>query len=95
MKLRHAAAIVLTGWYLIVPPVKMGTVEMDSPLSRWIIIEEYSDRDLLSCTTAQADLVARAEGLTAHPPVSLIPSQAQQYRASQCIATDDPRLKEK
>jgi hypothetical protein len=38
MKLRHAAALALMGWYLLIPPTSrdypMGNV--DAPLSQWV-----------------------------------------------------------
>jgi hypothetical protein len=39
MKLRHAAALALTGWYLMVPPydLEKGLVDDAAPLSKWTI----------------------------------------------------------
>src|SRR5713101_185922 len=36
MRPRHAAALALVGWYLMVPPISdRGHVELDKPLSTW------------------------------------------------------------
>jgi len=38
MKLRHAAALAVVGWYLMVPPSKVAgrlLVDLDAPLSKW------------------------------------------------------------
>jgi hypothetical protein len=35
MKLRHAAALALVGWYLLMPPAKHNGMPADVPLSRW------------------------------------------------------------
>jgi hypothetical protein len=35
MKLRHAAALALAGWYLMMPPMGNGKVYATAPLSMW------------------------------------------------------------
>jgi hypothetical protein len=37
MKLRHAAALALVGWYLMVPPENGTAVNVDAPLSKWFV----------------------------------------------------------
>ena len=34
MQLRHAAALALVGWYLMVPPIRNGRVDKDA-MSQW------------------------------------------------------------
>jgi hypothetical protein len=47
MNLRHAAALAMMGWYLILPPMPMdsvtgiGPTAPDAPLSKWTIIESF------------------------------------------------------
>ena len=41
MKLRHAAALALVGWYLMIPPIvrppgREGTADTKAPLSKWV-----------------------------------------------------------
>jgi hypothetical protein len=94
MKLRHALTLIGLGWYLMAPPVKLGTVAADSPLSGWTVLKDYDD--FMACTFGQATLAAQTHGVAAPntAAILLIPSQAQQFLAAQCVATDDPRLKE-
>jgi hypothetical protein len=41
MKARHAAALALVGWYLMVPPNK----NEDTPLSEWIVRRTYDSAE--------------------------------------------------
>ncbi|HYA35912.1 MAG TPA: hypothetical protein VEF03_09835, partial [Candidatus Binataceae bacterium] len=47
MKLHHAAALALVGWYLITPPVvfdaqsKSTQVDQNAPLSQWKVRERF------------------------------------------------------
>jgi hypothetical protein len=36
MNLRHAAALALVGWYLMVPPSTGGKLDTKAPLPQWI-----------------------------------------------------------
>jgi len=38
MNLRHAAALTLVGWYLMLPPMNKGSVDPYAPLSEWEVI---------------------------------------------------------
>jgi hypothetical protein len=56
MNLRHAAALALTGWYLIVPPpvgTREGAITPDikAPISQWVQMGQYDNAD--DCATAQ------------------------------------------
>jgi hypothetical protein len=94
MSPRHAAALALVGWYLMAPPY--GAVH--APLGKWDIVKVLdsakqcqSDRDSL-VVTAQKELESN-KGLATETK-----SGGTEYfdaTAAQCIATDDPRLKEK
>jgi hypothetical protein len=44
MNLRHAAALALVGWYLLVPPILTDQllVNIDAPISKW---EHYQSFD--------------------------------------------------
>jgi len=88
MKPRHAAALALVGWYLMVPPrnlhpfVKGDSVDTTAPLSKWIHLA--SSDSAKECETRKAEYlntVAQDRDL------------AQFAVDAECIATDDPRLK--
>jgi len=36
MKPRHAAALALVGWYLMMPPMGNGKVYVTAPLTKWL-----------------------------------------------------------
>jgi len=78
---RHAAALALVGWYLMVPP--MGYKGNQAGLYGWYIVHSYD--------TAQACEEAPANGETDLPP---LPSGRKvKWAGSICVASDDPRLK--
>jgi hypothetical protein len=91
MSTRHAAALALIGWYLMVPPkASNGGLDPQAPLSKWKIdgvydtareCDERYHRDLYL-----AEDWKRATGNT---------QVWKDVQEEQCIATDDPRLKEK
>jgi hypothetical protein len=88
MHLRHTAALALVGWYLMVPPpyphpfVKGSDFDIDAPISKWSI---YSGHDSAKeCEAAQSQALQR---------VAQVPRVAEQLELSQCVETDDPRLK--
>jgi hypothetical protein len=140
MTLRHAAALVLVGWYLMVPPTQEmldsscsnhrgildsliatitresdndrlkrcdGEATMlvpDAPFSRWVQGGEFET--LAECRADQTKPLTEkdtgwakfAGELTASSGVSkedLIRTQKQALTFSKCLASDDPRLKEK
>jgi hypothetical protein len=89
MKPRHAAALAIVGWYLMAPPPQ----DLHAPISKWVMKGSYDTADACFADRAliggNADLRAiqrRKAGLTA-------PDDPDS--AALCIASDDPRLKEK
>jgi hypothetical protein len=92
MKLRHAAALALVGWYLMAPPVTpcpddCGAdhqhVDTAAPLSKWKMIESFDTAEGCHRWQHQAELKLTADTYTAWT----------RAHRSECIATDDPRLK--
>ena len=107
MNLRHAAALALVGWYLMTPPAicREGTAQecpsiscafcqMDShtPLRKWIRVPESQEYEYKTdCQRAVSNGCHRkvdpdGNSYTEGPLCS--------YPYTDCIATDDPRLKE-
>lgn len=84
MKLRHLAAVMLTGWFLITPPPQAnGHHDSAAPLSKWKVEGGAGTRE--QCKETQALLSARAvnEGK---------PSDVEELKDAQCVSMDDPRL---
>jgi hypothetical protein len=116
MNLRHAAALALVGWYLMVPPA-MGPPKNWSnpvpPMARWVVAGEFDSpapcklaRDKMSNTAHQQFQDLRHEFLHGRQDSGeLIDEFYEKYSRqldllagkldAQCIATDDPLLKEK
>jgi hypothetical protein len=107
---RHAAALALVAWYLMVPPsmsemdwtcgaslsaqayhklfgtgdekecAKFKEIEApNAPISRWHEMSPFET--LLDCEKAQHELLTRSRA-------------GSPQAGAQCVATDDPRLKE-
>jgi hypothetical protein len=108
MNLRHAAAFTLVGWYLMAPPMAYdsqrhatGKVLNGLPLSTW---EQWSSFDTAKAcedyqwkqvtTMASATTAAKKRAQT-EEQLRRIDAAWGQTDLSKCIASDDPRLKEK
>jgi len=98
MKLRHAAALALVGWYLMLPPTAKGKLNLRAPLSEWEMGIPYDQAD--QCLAAIREI---ANGPRPFVPVDADAKERQRLHEldqrieriahAQCIATDDPRLK--
>jgi hypothetical protein len=104
MKLRHAAALALTGWYLIAPPIHRSlsgppyisfdaeTQNPTDPLSRWDVFGSYD-----SASNCEDHRLAHWKHFR---PDQISPDARKRLQAmtaffAKCIATGDPRLKGK
>ena len=89
MKTRHAAALALVGWFLLIPPTSRDhpTGNADAPLSQWgkrpttfrneAECEHVLDRDRRATNKKNRQVGLRF------------------YNKAQCVSADDLRLKEK
>jgi hypothetical protein len=91
MKLRHAAALALVGWYLMVPPIENGQLNLHAPVSRWEIESSYDRAD--DCQRIIARFVQMYPHLKDEGS-GFTKAKAWPMVNAKCIATDDPRLKE-
>jgi len=93
MRLRHAAAISLLGWDLLLPPVSLVTqhVNKDAPLSTWNVQRTYSRKKAcegrMDRLRRQGLAAAQKQGSAYDPDLSCPACNAQ------CVDADDPRLK--
>ena len=113
MNLRHAAALALVGWYLMMPPFVPSPpqgqgrmLDLKAPLGQWYITGSYDGA--AECAAALSvqhkktdkafkeaeDTLARNAPKDREFREFVISTAQAQDRASACIATDDPRLKE-
>ena len=97
MNLRHAVALALVGWYLMTPPLSgrpgAYVVSDGAALSQWHIDQSFDSA--IECEQARIDHVA-SERYIAEKAGHPNPGEDVLVRdamTSQCIATNDPRLK--
>jgi hypothetical protein len=99
MKRAHAiaAALALVGWYLMVPPLYQQTegkwkLDLHAAINEWQLVDSYDSAD--ACKQGLSDhLRVMRQGTFANPAEK--PDAIFQLQTGQCIATDDPRLKDK
>ncbi|MDO8431390.1 MAG: hypothetical protein Q7S58_03170 [Candidatus Binatus sp.] len=91
MKSRHAAALTLVGWYLMMPPAdtKVGLL-LDAPFSDWRVVESFD-----TAAECKASLKAKRNGVKIPEVSKNWPNDVPTVAFWECIATDDPRLKSK
>jgi len=92
MNPRHAAALALVGWYLMVPPIELTrsgerAFNFYAPLSQWYRWDFY--QTARECWDVDHDLFVRSESVLRIDPMD---DAANAYLEAQCIASDDPRL---
>jgi hypothetical protein len=93
MKPRHTAALVLVGWYLLVPHDMLQS----PPVSDW---EHYASYDTAKeCESAKSELgreAVKSERLngceTTDPHLSTVCHYDFAKENAQCVSTDDSRL---
>jgi hypothetical protein len=88
MKLRHAAALAIVGWYLMIPPRTAHdhvTFDDHAPLASWFV---FSAHDAAHECEGAKFLNREAHKQSGDPMKAALDS-------AQCIAIDDPRLKGK
>lgn len=110
MNLRHAATLALVGWYLMGPPIlhpdeNSKMLGLEAPLSLWETIDEFDS--IKACKderfrTEQNGFILEKETDTErakNPVTGMTPEQmhsrAIELTLVRCVASDDPRLKEK
>jgi hypothetical protein len=92
MKLRHAAALALTGWYLMIPPeVGYGPpiIQYQAPLTKWARAKTFDSekacrKELRAWSTVKGPFDNYAQQRA-----------ADRFQRGRCVPADDPRLKEK
>ncbi len=97
MKPRHALALALVGWYLMAPPY--GDTRPNIPLSEWVVEHVFDSAqecdEVYHRWRSINEKVAEA-GTKPDPALDkLTVGEIWVYGQAECIASDDPRLKEK
>ena len=90
MKPRHAAALALVGWYLIIPLSTLPPgVAYKEPLTKWQIVQGFDTAD--DCNDFLSTFFEDSQQKRA---LNLLGPAYRDYMFAECISTDDPRLKE-
>ena len=91
MKIRNSAALVLVGWYLMAP---RGNADLHTVSSQWESLGSFDSAD--DCEAAKAAAINVAKQRADASPGDVNAKVALGLGiSSQCVATDDPRLKPK
>jgi hypothetical protein len=99
MKPRHTAALALVGWYLMMPPPYWSkTNPRNVPLKEWTLFGRYDSAQ--ECSDERSKMIrvqsmALLSDLAESVSDANRPSLSLDFKHAQCIASDDPRLKEK
>jgi hypothetical protein len=95
MNSRHAAALALVGWYLMVPPLTPGggphEVLFHAPLSKWEVGEGHDTK--AECEVSLRESVKNMDRDANACEVGSCAVQVVEYAHGRCMASDDPRLK--
>lgn len=98
MNLRHAAALALVGWYLMVPPAIPNSHEVNksAPVSQWTIRRTFPLD--AGCENAKYHLRTQALAAQANKDATgrrgrMDPDLFCILCNAACVSTDDPRLK--
>ena len=105
MKARHAGALAIVVWYLMIPPIGADNkVDAHASLSKWrkgvgFESEKQCDDSLKDAiqnpmTTAEYQAAGKATRKAKMRPLSKS-EMTRRTAESQCVAGDDPRLKAK
>lgn len=94
MTVRHAAALALAGWYLMVPPYSSGRTgirfDFDAPLINWQLARSFDSAEDCEAFKLEALKVSTEQGIKRSRKIT-----TSVWSVGDCIASDDPRLKEK
>ena len=86
MNPRHAAALALVGWCLVLPPASESFTFINSkaPLSQWTLDGQFDSAQ--NCENRRQQLIHENWKSA---------DEKRRFQLSRCVPRDDPRLKEK
>jgi len=86
-----AAALALLGWYLLVPPSTLPpSVAYKEPLRKWQMVRGFDTAD-----DCEEFLSTFYEQSREKQSLDMLEPAYRDYMFAKCVASDDPRLKEK
>jgi hypothetical protein len=84
MNLRHAAALALVSWYLMLPPTNFDGIDLSAPLTKWSIYQEYDSHR--ECVAAWSELQNQ---MTPDAQLQFPSKRLRQFKAAQCRPSKD------
>ncbi|HKN11869.1 MAG TPA: hypothetical protein VJX68_01620 [Candidatus Binatus sp.] len=93
MNIRHAGALALVGWYLLVPPINHNTKSIDSkaPITAWTVLNKFgTDKE---CKKGMSDHDALIEEVSESGYAREGKLQTELLSKAQCIDENDHRFK--
>jgi hypothetical protein len=93
MKIRHAAAFALVGWYLISPPLRNDAgghvtgVDLTAPPSKWLSWKTFSSQADCEAGKGPLKIYSKVFHANADPAVRF---RGDAIDAAKCVATDHP-----
>jgi hypothetical protein len=104
MNFRHAAALVLVGWYLMAPPFDRAsqTIRKEVPFSEWINLRAMNSRwegefhSQQQCESFRSHFLSFYKHQSPDFQKSIANETTyRQHQLGKCVASNDPRFKEK
>jgi len=96
VKARHAVALALVGWYLMVPPTPIRHPQPDAnmpPISRWENRGSFDTAKECDSERWKKIMDWNYKNTVKDGDIDSVEGQlVAQYTLGQCIASDDPRL---
>jgi hypothetical protein len=87
MKVHHAAAIAVAGWYLMMPPLGNGKVYLNAPLSMWQVVASLETLE---------DCKSVIQNYKKHPAEISDPQVRElidrRNAHAMCVSEEDPRV---
>ena len=105
MKPRHAAALAIVAWYLMIPPINAhNKVDAHAPMSKWKKGVSFDSEK--ECDDSLQDAIANPMTESEYQAAEKATLKAKMHPLSQsdmkkrtaesvCVSADDPRLKAK
>jgi hypothetical protein len=93
MRFGHASALALLGWYLMVPP-SPGKFDTNAPLAQWKQDQKIVFNTATSCEQHRNNAIKYLAANKEQIDKVRVAYFIRLYQSAQCVANDDPRLKE-
>jgi hypothetical protein len=97
MKTHHAAAFALVVWHLMIPSASPNAILVAAPVSEWILSASYDSAEncesVLTVLKNDAFTQAQYDCVSDNSRANLCHADVART-SSECVSTDDPRLKE-